>query len=114
MTFSVAKCSKMCVCVSWWKEREFGSHKCNNRRSTPRQTCAGLGFVGCLGLFGVQLKQPPDPEKAGKFIRKAIKFYDVFGGLNKYTLIQRDFRYFHKYSFLVLLLFGCCCSLCGR
>lgn len=37
----------------------------------------------------------------------------MFGGLNKYTLIQRDFWYFHKYSspttmfmFGVLPLFG--------
>jgi hypothetical protein len=44
--------------------------------------------------------------KAGKFIRKAIKFYDVFGGLNKY-INSRDFWYFHKYSSSLILVVLC-------
>jgi hypothetical protein len=44
-------------------------------------------------------------QKAGKFIRKVIKLYEVFWGLNKY-INSRDFWYFHKYSSFVGWLTG--------
>jgi hypothetical protein len=70
------------------------ANECNNRRFFEALTRHFLLVAVWLAFSGLGCST----KAVEIYYGKAIKFYDVFGGLNKYTLIQRDFWYFHKYS----------------